>query len=230
MNAVALLLTASLVAGPVSAPQRVEVEPNWPGTVEVTGITSKSLVINLFEDKVQFRREYTDDATVMRFFAFGRTPGEYPIVFVIVDNGRPVEAARVVVVVKGGPIPPPIPPDPVPPPPVNDPLLERLKPIYGADVSANKQTNVKQLAAVYRQAVGTADNVSLTTLRQLYDVVRQAGQSVVPPPALDALRQVIAEEMTAKLGANNVPLDVAMRAKCKAEFARVAGVLEVLSK
>lgn len=88
--------------GVFTAPQRIEVEPNWPGTVTVQNPEKlPTLILNLFDSKLQFRREYTDDPAVMQFFAFGREPGEYPIVFVVVKNSRPVEASRVIVVVKG---------------------------------------------------------------------------------------------------------------------------------
>lgn len=122
-----LLVIGSLMGQPpdrFTAPQRIEVEPNWPGTVTVQNPEKlPTLILNLFDTKLQFRREYTDDPGVMQFFAFGREPGEYPIVFVVVKNNRPVEASRVLVVVKGATPPKPEPPTPEPPKP--EPIKEQ---------------------------------------------------------------------------------------------------------
>lgn len=232
------LITVASPADPVpgrgiQAPQRVEVEVGWPGTVEIANAGKvPTLIVNLFDDKVQFRREFTDDPGVMRFFAFGRVPGEYPIIFVICESGKPVEAGRVVVAVRG-PVPVPPPPGPVPPPPapVVDPLLDVLRPIYGADQNPGKQAVVRQLAAVYKvAATQTVTDPAVTTTKRLAEIMAEAGRIAIGPDALKPLRERIGQETAKVLGEQSVNMDALPRSKAAKHFERVAAVLEVLGK
>lgn len=134
------------------------------------------------------------------------------------------------------PIPPPVPtPTPVPPPvpvpvpvPVPaDPLAVPLAAAFAADGSP--AAAAKALAGVYRQSSIATDNPALTTLEDLFAVLHAAGQSVAPDPALARVRRVIADELNAKIGRNPAaPLDAATRANAKAQFTRMAALLEVL--
>jgi len=226
LPAAALAQSASLppeVAGPAGVPFIV-VAPAFAGdAADWLSLDSGLAVIDLGQ---------LLDAKVRpdRVLVFASQPGRYRLrlrAAAARDGKATLGDPAITTVVIGDAPAPPTPPGPTPPAP-NDPLLERLKPLYGADMSATKAADAKQLAAVFRNAVTTADNASLTTLRQLYDVVRAAGASLVPLPKLDSIRQVIAEELTRTLGGNNVALTLDVRVKCKTEFARVAAALEGL--
>lgn len=102
---------------PVKAPQRVDVEIGWPGTVEVSNPDKLPLlIVNPFESKLQFRREFTDDPLVMRYFAFGREAGEFTLFMVGSKDNRPVIVGQITVVVGGGKPNPDPKPDPQPGP------------------------------------------------------------------------------------------------------------------
>jgi hypothetical protein len=228
-----LMLPAAALAQSASLPPEVSGRAGVPFVVVAPSFTGDAADwISLDSNLAVIDLGQLLDAKVRpdRVLVFASQPGRYRLRLraAAVKDGRATlgDPAVTTVVIGDAPAPPP-PPGPTPPAP-SDPLFERLKPIYGADVSPTKAADAKQLAAVFRNAVATADNASLTTLRQLYEVVRQAGASLVPLPKLDPIRQVITEELTRTLGGNDVALTPDVRAKCKSEFARVASALEGL--
>jgi hypothetical protein len=147
------------------------------------------------------------------------------------DTGEPTDPVVYRIVV-GKPAPPPPPPPPPPDPDdpvVKDPLYQKLLPVYAADVTPGKADKAKQLAAVYRNAGSvTLNDPSITTLGRFYEVVSVASKQLVPPPALDAVRNAVAADHKAVLGERyDAPPD---KAKVGPQFARVAAILEALAR
>jgi hypothetical protein len=207
---------------PVKAPQRVEVEIGWPGTVEIENKDKLPLlVVNPFESKLQFRREYTDDPGVMRYFAFGREPGEFTLFMVGSKNDRPVIVGQITVVVSGT--------KPAPDVPVDDPLLTKLKAVYTSNTENAER--VKRLQAIYKVAASTTCfDKSITALVELYNVVAKASGAQIPLPILEPERNIIAAELRSKLPTKDQPLTDELRKQVANEFSRVAVVLGELAK
>lgn len=137
-----------------------------------------------------------------------------------VADGRPVKLATLLIDANRGPMPPPPGPDPA------DPIYPTLAGIFGADQSPTKRADAVKLAAVYDQAGGMADRAG--TLAELLTMIGGAGRASVPLPALQSLRDVIASELNQQLGTADMPMTDALRAKCKAQFARFAVLLRKL--
>lgn len=173
----------------------------------------------------------------LSFLAFSQTPGTYEVCFLI--NGStaaepPAETARTRITVTGSgpaPVPPnPNPPSPPAPPVPDDPLYPVLAGIYGGDQLATKADAARKLAAVYSQcAAVTVDDQSLKTSADLFGVLSVAGKSVIPLPALQAVRERIATELQTQLGGDAVPLTAEYRAKAKTQFNRMAAILKKLA-
>jgi hypothetical protein len=146
------------------------------------------------------------------------------------DKGEPTDPVVYRIVV-GKPAPPPPPPPDPDDPVVKDPLFQKLLPVYAADVTPGKADKAKQLAAVYRNAGSvTLNDPSITTLGRFYEVVSVASKQLVPPPALDVVRNAVAADHKAVLGERyDAPLDANAKAKVAAQFARVAAILERLA-
>jgi hypothetical protein len=171
----------------------------------------------------------------LSFLAFSQTPGTYEVCFLV--NGAtatepPAETARTRIVVTGNVPPVPVPPNPNPPTPPapDDPLYPVLAGIYGGDKLATKADAARKLAAVYSQcAAVTVDDASLKTSADLFGVLSVAGKSVVPLPALQAVRERIATELQTQLGGDAMPLTPEYRAKAKTQFVRMATILKKLA-
>ena len=171
----------------------------------------------------------------LSFLAFSQTPGTYEVCFLV--NGAtatepPAETARTRIVVSGNVPPVPVPPGPAPVPPTpDDPFYSVLAGIYGGDQLATKADAARKLSAVYSQcAAGPVDDERLKTSADLFGVLSVAGKSMVPLPALQAVRERIAQELNDKLGTESAtPLTAEYRAKAKAQFIRMAGILKKLA-
>jgi len=151
-------------------------------------------------------------------------PGRYRLIAWTAKSNVPSLAAEVVVVVGGVP-PTPVPPTPVPPDPV-DPFLASLRSAFAADGSATRVDDVKQLAAVYRQAQAVVDRQDVTNLGQLQSVMRQAITTLIGD-RLGGVRQVIGAELRRTLPTDALaPMDAALRLKAGAEFTRIGRILE----
>jgi hypothetical protein len=171
----------------------------------------------------------------LSFLAFSQTPGTYEVCFMVNGSSAaepPAETARTRIVVTGNVPPVPVPPGPNPPTPPapDDPLYPVLAGIYGGDQLATKADAARKLAAVYSQcAAVTVDDQSLKTSADLFGVLSVAGKSVVPLPALQAVRERIATELQTQLGGDAVPLTAEYRAKAKTQFVRMATILKKLA-
>lgn len=152
------------------------------------------------------------------------TPGKYLVLAWTAKGDVPSDVARCWVTVLGDPPRPPVPP--TPPGPV-DQLTSDLATLYVADPSPTKATDAKQLAAVYREAVGFVDRADVATVVDLANRVKAAAASLVPATSLVPLRKRVAEEV-AKVLTFDGPLTPESRAAAKAAFGRIAAALEAL--
>lgn len=142
-----------------------------------------------------------------------------------VAEGRPVKLATMLIDANRGPQPPPPGPGPTPD---NDPLWPALSGIYGGDQFAGKREAVLKLAAVYEQAGGITDRAS--SLTELLSQLSAIGRASVPAGTLSALRDRIADELGSQLGTADAQLTPELRAKCKGQFTRMAGLLRRLGQ
>jgi len=163
----------------------------------------------------------SDDADLVPFpdgklavFAAAK-PGRYLILAWTAANNEPSDAARCVVVV--GDVKP------------VDAFTAELRKLYDADTSAEKAARVQQLAALYREAIATADKPEVRTAGQLADRLKAAAALALPSDALVPLRKRIAEELVHNLPTDSEKvLDAKDRKDAAQLFDRLATSLEGL--
>ena len=158
-------------------------------------------------------------------------PGRYRVLAYTAAGDTPSDPVLCTVVIGGAP-PAPVPPmPPVPPapgpgpvPPAPDALAMSLRGIYGGLQEAGKAQTVAALAKVFR----AVDPSTVATLGQLESTLRAQSRGI-PTTAIQPIRETIAEHLRSTLG--EVPemvIDEALRARARAELARVASILESL--
>ena len=158
-------------------------------------------------------------------------PGRYRVLAYTASGDTPSDPVLCTVVIGGAP-PVPVPPmPPVPPapgpgpvPPAPDALAMSLRGIYGGLQEAGKAQTVAALAKVFR----AVDPSTVATLGQLESTLRAQSRGI-PTTAIQPIRETIAEHLRSTLG--EVPemvIDEALRARARAELARVASILESL--
>lgn len=150
-------------------------------------------------------------------------PGRYRLLAYTADEKGPSEPAITTVVISGvDPTPPTPPTPPAPPVPPADPLQKTLQDAYNSDSGARKAEMLTALAAVYDKAGPIVD--AKDTALELLTTLRQAALALVPEGELPNLRRAIADHLKTVL-----PTDATAgydKARAKAEFARVAGILK----
>jgi hypothetical protein len=149
---------------------------------------------------------------------FSGPPGRYELLAYTALADAPSDAARCVVLIEGET-----------PPPAPDPLKAKLGIAVTADKAA--KADVLQLAAIYREAAKVAADPEVPTSKELLGRVRQVSSALIGPDALPAVRGAVAQELLTVLGmSSEEPLTAAQRRKAADLFARLAAVLEELSK
>jgi hypothetical protein len=241
VRAVAEFVEKSTIGDPnvpqVVIPPAVNIPTGRLGSVL---IQSNGPIVRYWSDSrgVDVFREYDPDPRIIRLRILGYQPGVFKMIAYTAIADMPSEPAVCTVMVGDGPgpnpVPPgpnPVPPGPVPPPTPNDPLWSTLAAQFGADQSPNKKEQAKQLAAVYRQAVAvTINDASLKTINDFYRVVRDAAAQLVPLPALQPIRETIANELNAQIGTKvDVPLDSLMKSRISQQLTRFEKLLEALA-
>ena len=149
--------------------------------------------------------------------------GRYKLV--VFSDGA--EAQRLTVVVGDPPdVPPgpgPLPPDPPKP---DAALVKKLQAAYAEDAGPMKSADLKQLVALYLEAVAFAGNPEIVTAGALLDAIRGASASLVPAGRLSGLRAVLAAELVAALPTDAAAvLDADGRKAAAALFGRLAKAL-----
>ena len=157
-------------------------------------------------------------------------PGRYRMLAYTAMGDQPSEPAVCTVVI-GGDVPPPAPtppaPGPTPPaptPPGPDPLALSIRGIFGGLQEGNKAQMVAALAKAFRGV----DPSTVATLGQLESALRAQSRGI-PATAIQPIRETIAEHLRSTLGESpELAMDEPLRAKARAELARVATILEGL--
>lgn len=124
----------------------------------------------------------------------------------------------------------PVPPPPDNPPGPNDPLLDKLQAIYGADSDSNKGKYRDGFAALYRQAAKlVAENKDLDTYGKFFDVLKEAATSMGINGKLPALQEVISNELKKVLAeTRTAPIAEQDRKKIADKFLYVGNIVSKL--
>lgn len=162
---------------------------------------------------------------------FTGPPGVYKIKLRVIrskDGKTAAETARACVTI-GEPGPtPPGPGPPVPPVPPEDPLTRELRAALANDpgTPAEKSKWAQDLADLYRQAVGTANDPAVKTAGDLLAVLRKASTAILPPDALKGVRTRVMSELEKALPDDGAAeLTPATRAAAAAAFQRISDSL-----
>lgn len=150
-------------------------------------------------------------------------PGRYRVLAYGALKDTASEPAVCVVVLGEVPPVPPVPPKPDP----DDPLLGVLSAAYHADVSDRKAEDIKQLAAIYRQAAkDTVRRPEITTLAMIQSTMKKAITGLIEE-RLGGVRQSIGAELRKTLPTEaEAILDTVLRDKVAKEFDRIGRTLE----
>ena len=154
-------------------------------------------------------------------------PGRYRVLAYTAAGDSPSDPVLCTVVIGGAVPPAPVPPGPTPPapvPPAPDALAQSLRGIFGGLQEASKAQTVAALAKAFR----AVDPATVATLGQLEAALRAQSRGI-PATAIQPIRETIAEHLRSTLGENpELVMDEPLRAKARAELARVATILEGL--
>lgn len=164
--------------------------------------------------------------------------GRYRLLAYTAMGDEPSAPAVVVIVISGGPNPPPgpTPPGPTPPPnpptpppdPPVDAFTQDIMRLFLSDASPDKAMYRDQLAAIYRQAANTTVNdTRLSTAGELLATMKEAANKALPANALRFIREKIAEELNKSLPVKpDEPLTSSIRGNASIVFTRMARALE----
>ena len=160
-------------------------------------------------------------------FCLVGAPGTYTVELLAVgvkDGAAILDETQADITIEGsGPGPGPG-PGPAPGPDVA--LLKAIQDAYTADTSPAKADQLKQLASLYRQASILLSQEGVKTLADLKGALAAARKSLIPDEALVGVRKAITPEL-ATLGTDPAAvLDAALKARARAEFARITAALE----
>lgn len=172
--------------------------------------------------------DWMADGNVSASFT-GWSVGDYPVIGVGVQGGKPV-LARTIIGVGIDPAPPnptppaPVPPTPVPPAPTS-PLTVQLQAAYTADPGSPvaKSGQKVLLQGLYEAMIDHAKATTIaTTGALLADLQTVAGQMLAPKTLID-VRKIIAVEIAAAIGTDaTAKLDPDLRPKAVDAFTRIA--------
>jgi hypothetical protein len=150
-------------------------------------------------------------------------PGRYKILAWTAAGDIPSEAAVCVVTVGSAP---PVPPGPVAP---TDPLAVALQALLEANQDPDKAKQMVALADVYRRAAKAAGDPEIKTAGDLFTFARRQAVAVLPPMALEAIRNRLGEELAAVLPTDpDVVLTPPIRTAATEIYSRLAKILESL--
>lgn len=139
-------------------------------------------------------------------------PGKYRLLAYTAQGDIPSPPIIIQIVIGNGPGPMPV-----------DPLADSLRAIYGAIQEPNRADTVAKLAMVYRKfSQGFTAN-------RLNDLFRQMKSETAGIKGCDTLRERLADHLDIALGTDGTAtLGPELTSKIKAEFSRIAGILEGL--
>lgn len=225
--AFALGCTAILHAAP---PEVIPVPKPDPGKLTEFRVPVGTLFILAAEPASEWELVDTASGADLRSFDNGKfgafaapSAGRYRATITGPDRTR----TRVVFVVGDPPPPEPVPPKPPVPPPA-DPLREKVKAAFDADLAplASRREQAKALAELYRQiSEKVCPDPAVVNPADLLDRAREAAKILVGADALLGVRRVVGEELALILPVD-APLTEDQRKETAGLFRRLAVVLD----
>jgi hypothetical protein len=147
-------------------------------------------------------------------------PGRYRLLAYTSVADVPTEPVITIVIIGGStpPVPPPI-----------DTLADALAGIYGGSQERDKAATLARLLTLYRAAPATIRSPTITTTEQLYSAMVTARKNAgIADAALSPVRERIAVEWTAVMGADDRALTPELRDAATTLAARIVAALETI--
>lgn len=147
-------------------------------------------------------------------------PGKYRLLAYTSVADVPTEPVITTVIIGGSapPVPPPI-----------DTLAEALGGIYGGSQEKDKAATLARLITLYRAAPATIRSPTITTTEQLYSAMVTARKTAgIADAALSPVRERIAVEWTAVMGADDRALTPELRDAATTLSSRIVSALETI--
>ncbi len=147
-------------------------------------------------------------------------PGRYRLLAYTSVADIPTEPVITTVIIGSStpPVPPPI-----------DTLAEALGGIYGGSQEKDKATTLARLLTLYRAAPATIRSPMITTTEQLYSALVTARKTAgIADTALSPVRERIAVEWTAVMGADDRALTPELRDAATTLSSRIVSALETI--
>lgn len=147
-------------------------------------------------------------------------PGRYRLLAYTSVADVPTEPVITTVIIGSStpPVPPPI-----------DTLAEALGGIYGGSQERDKATTLARLLTLYRAAPATIRSPTITTTEQLYSALVAARKTAgIADTALSPIRERIAVEWTAVMGADDRSLTPELREAATTLSSRIVSALETI--
>ena len=147
-------------------------------------------------------------------------PGKYRLLAYTSVADIPTEPVITTVIIGGStpPVPPPI-----------DTLAEALGGIYGGSQEKDKAATLARLITLYRAAPATIRSPTITTTEQLYSALVMARKTAgIADTALSPIRERIAVEWTAVMGADDRTLTPELRDAATTLSSRIVSALETI--
>jgi hypothetical protein len=147
-------------------------------------------------------------------------PGRYRLLAYTSVADVPTEPVITTVIIGSStpPVPPPI-----------DTLADALSGIYGGSQERDKAATLAKLLTLYRAAPATIRSPTITTTEQLYSAMVAARKTAgIADAALSPVRERIAVEWTAVMGADDRALTPELRDAATTLSARIVSALETI--
>ena len=147
-------------------------------------------------------------------------PGRYRLLAYTSVADVPTEPVITTVIIGSStpPVPPPI-----------DTLAEALGGIYGGSQERDKAATLARLLTLYRAAPATIRSPTITTTEQLYSALVTARKTAgIADTALSPIRERIAVEWTAVMGADDRTLTPELRDAATTLSSRIVSALETI--
>ena len=147
-------------------------------------------------------------------------PGRYRLLAYTSVADIPTEPVITTVIIGAStpPVPPPI-----------DTLAEALGGIYGGSQEKDKAATLARLITLYRAAPATIRSPTITTTEQLYSALVAARKTAgIADTALSPIRERIAVEWTAVMGADDRSLTPELRDAATTLSSRIVSALETI--
>lgn len=158
-------------------------------------------------------------------------PGRYRIIAATALADMPSEFSQIEVVIGTPPNPLPVPPTPPVPNPVDDPVLEILRPIWGALNEPNKEAKRDKLAKAYADMAEVYRDQAFLTIGQAVLRSIEIRRAVLGDSDLEQLRASVGDEVNKILPRDpSTVLSQELRDKASATYLRMSHLIASLGK